>query len=125
MLKNSDMYPLSVTLVLALLYKSCIHLIIESLTLNVFSVFQRKLWSKLSEALLKAEKKINPGSSVLFAVSIISEINRTFSPIYLPLMNPVCSSFISIVITFFTLFAMHLADFFSQRSIRILFTTYL
>ena len=125
MLKNSDMYPLFVTLALALLYKSCIHLIIESLRLNLFSVFQRKLWSKLSEALLKAEKKINPGSSVLFAVSIISEINRTFSPIYLPLMNPVCSSFISTVITFFTQFAMHLAAFFSQRSIRILVASYL
>ena len=78
MLKNSDMYPLFVRLALALLYKSCIHLIIESL---------------------------KSGSSVLFAFSITSEINRKFSPIYLRLMNHVCSSLIILVITVLTLFA--------------------
>ena len=70
-------------------------------------------------------KKINPGSSVLFAFSITSEINRTFSPIYLRLMNHVCSSLIILVITFLTLFAMHLAAIFSQHPVRILVVSYL
>ena len=88
---------------------ACVSIIVQELHPSHNRIAERKLWSKLSKALLKSVKKINLGSSVLFAFSITSEINHTFSPIYLPLMNPVCSSLIILVITFLSLFAMHLA----------------
>jgi len=43
-----------------------------------------KLWSKLSKALLKSGKKINPGSSVLFVLSIISEIKLVCKGVSVP-----------------------------------------
>ena len=48
------------------------------------------VWSILSKAFSKSEKKIRPGLFSSSVLSIISKSSRMFSPIYLPFMNPVC-----------------------------------
>ena len=66
------------------------------------------VWSILSKAFSKSEKKIRPGLFSSSVLSIISKCSRMFSPIYLPFMNPVCELLIIFVITCFTRFAMAL-----------------
>ena len=64
----------------------CVSIIVQELhpsynriaKIEFVSVFQRKLWSKLSKALLKSEKKINPGSSVCLHFQLLLKLTVRF-----------------------------------------------